>query len=136
MQIKDDSYGFTALPGVELPRLEAHFARKKEGGVYDFVKLSAGRSRGHGPGTGRGRGLVPRVPRARIMSMARASVVDSDAEDEEFYDAEETEEPAIKSPFGGLEPWIGVHVGRPGESLGGLQPWGGVHVDGPGQLGG
>ena len=83
------------MPGGELPRLESHFARKKEGGVYDFLRLSAGKNRGYFPGSGRGYALE--VPRARIMHVSGRSVDDSDVEedeaedDEEVRDAEETE---------------------------------------------
>ena len=85
-QVKDESYGFSAMPEAELPRLEAHFARKREGGVLDVLKQAkgvsdairrvAGEHRGGSPGASRDvseeEGESELVSSTRIMSFFRS----------------------------------------------------------------
>ena len=73
-QVKDESYGFSTMPEVELPRLEAHFARKKEGGIFDLIKQAAGVSgaANHGQDVHQGRGESP-LPRRGAILLLHAS---------------------------------------------------------------
>ena len=81
LQVKDESYGFSSMPEVELPRLEAHFAGKKDGGVLDVLsqarnvaetmRRTAGKRR-IGSGAGRG-GARRQVAGAKLWCRPRVS---------------------------------------------------------------